>query len=67
MSCVSITSATYGVVTGDGSLFRCGSLTRTHVGGGEAGEAAGKIEPGRAGPPVPGECSSSKRASFGLP
>ena len=41
MSCVSITGATYGVVAGDGSCLRRVSQTRTHVSGGETGEAAG--------------------------
>ena len=56
MSCVGITSATYGVVTRDGSHPRCESQTRTHVSGCETREAAQKIEPGWAGPLVPDEC-----------
>ena len=67
MSHVSITGATYGVVTRDGSCLRHGSQTRTHVGGGKTGEAAGKVEPGQAGPLVPNECCGSERASLGLP
>ena len=55
------------VVARNGSHFRHGSQTRTHVGGGKKGEAAGEIEPGWAGPLVPRECSSSERASLGLP
>ena len=61
MSHVGITSATYGVVTRDGSHLRCGRQTRSHVGGGETGEAARKIEPGWAGPLVPDECCGGKR------
>ena len=67
MSHVAITGATYRVVTGDGSCLGCRSKTRTHVSGGDTGEAAGKIEPGWACPLVPNECCSSKRASLGLP
>ena len=66
MSHVGITGATYGVVAGDGSHLSRGSQTRTHVGGGETGEAAGKIEPGWAGPLVPDECCVGERASLGL-
>ena len=52
MSHVGITGATYGVVARDGSHLRCRSQTRTHVGGGDTREAAGKIEPRWAGPLV---------------
>ena len=51
----------------DGSHLRCGNQTRTHVSGGETGEAAGEIEPGWAGPLVPDECCGGKRSSLGLP
>ena len=44
-----------------------GTEARTHVGGGETGEAAEEIEPRQADPLVPEECCSSKRASLGLP
>ena len=67
MSHVSITGATNGVVARDGSCSRDRSQIGTYVGGGEAGEAAGKVEPGWADPLVPTECCSSKRASLGLP
>ena len=67
MSHVSITGATYGVVAGDGSHLRCGSQTRTLVGGGKTREAAGKIEPGQAGPLVADECCGGERANPGLP
>ena len=67
MSHVSITGATYGVVTRDGSHSRHGSQTRTHFGSGEAGEVAVEIEPGWSGPLVPRECCGGERASLGLP
>ena len=60
MSHVGITGATYGVVAGDGSHLRHGVQTRTHVDGGKTGEAAGKTEPGRAGPLVPRKCGSGE-------
>ena len=43
MSHVGITSATYRVVARDGSHFRHGSQTRTHVSGGETGELLEKL------------------------
>ena len=67
MSHVSITGATYRVVTGDGGHSRHGSQTGTHASGGETGEVAGEIESGWAGPLVPKEGCGGKRASLGLP
>ena len=67
MSHVSITGATYRVVTRDGSHSRHRSQTRTHVGGGEAGKAAGETEPGGASPLVPEKFCGGKRFSLGLP
>ena len=64
---VGITGASEGVVTGDGSCLRHRIQTRTHVGGGKTREAAGKIEPGWAGPLVSRKCGGSKRAGLGLP
>ena len=57
---VSMTCATYRVVTRDGSRSRHRSQTRTHVGGGETGEVAGEIEHGWAGSLVPKECCSGE-------
>ena len=65
MNCVGITSAIYAVVTRDGSRSRHGSQTRTHVSGGETGEAAGEFEPGQASPLVPKEYCSGEKASLG--
>ena len=67
MSHVGITGATYGVVAIDGNHSRDRSQTRNCVDGGEAGEAAGEVEPGWAGPLIPEECCGSERASLGLP
>ena len=47
-------------VTGDGSCLGCRNQTRTHVSGGDTGEAAGKIEPGWAGPLVPNNAAAAR-------
>ena len=67
MSHVGVTGATSGVVARDESHLRHGIQARTHVSGGETGEAAGKTEPGWAGPLVPRKCGGGERASLGLP